>query len=393
VRKWSRRHPSVVVAGVLLLTVCLVGLSISNRLIAREQQKTANALDREKDSNRLLAQEQQKTADALDREKERANEAEEMFRQARQAVDVLVEVSEDELADNFHMVQTRKRLLQTALGFYQDFVEQRRGDAASQADLATVEQRVKGILDELELLRRDMQTMLLRKPVVLRELRLNEQQDKQIAELVRQWNEEREILHTELDSLDEESLRHRLVALAEKREHLFTQLLSDEQGRRLGQLLLQWQGFSAFKEPEVVAALELTREQRAAIRKIERELFGRGPERDRGFTPPERRGVPGERGVPDRGRHDQGPKEDKPHDRGLREQGGPDFRQAMSKVLALLNEEQIQRWRKLTGAAVEGLNEPPFGGLKRTHDNRKQDDSKNDDRQRTEQEVNDREEK
>ncbi|HWB12574.1 MAG TPA: serine/threonine-protein kinase [Pirellulales bacterium] len=322
-RKWSRRHPSVVVATVLLLTVCLVALAISNRMIAQEQAKTA----------------------------QRANEAEELFRQARQTVDVFVKVSEDELADNFYMAQTRKRLLLTALGFYQDLIEQRRGDAASQADLAATEQKVKGILRDLELLRRGMQTLLLHNPVVIRELRLNDEQNELIAGLMLQWDAEWQELHAELDGADEDSRRHRVAVVAENREQALNQVLDAKQMRRLAQLLMQWQGLSAFKEPDVVAALELTGDQRAAIRKIERAYFGKHPEQDRG--PP---GGPGPRR--EHGRHEAGRPDRRPPPPGE----SPDDRQAVSKVLELLNQDQIRRWNELTGVPVDGLHKPPFDG-------------------------------
>ena len=386
VRKWSRRHPSVVVAGVLLLAVSLIAVSVSNRMIAREQEKTSEALGREKLSNRKLAVEQEKTAAALDREKQRANEAEAMFHQARQAVDVLVEVSEEELADNFFVQNARKRLLQTALLFYQDFIDQRRGDAASQADLAAVEQRVKGILHELEILRRDMQTGLLNNAVVIRELRLAEQQGEQVNKLLATWEQQKEQLRPILESLDDDERRRRFVELAEQRESDLEMVLTYEQLKRLGQLALQAQGVWAFKEPDVVAALELTSEQRAAIRKIERAYFGHGAARNR-----ESHDGPGPR--PDRrpprdhGPHEDGPREDGPRnetprggprrDRGPREGGPGDHRppprdderedkQAVADVLALLTGEQLARWQKLTGRPVDGLHDgrrgrPPRG--------------------------------
>ncbi|HVA44877.1 MAG TPA: protein kinase [Pirellulales bacterium] len=365
-RKWSRRHPSIVVAGVLLLAGGLVALSVSTWMIAREQQKTADSLAALSVSNRMIAHEQQKTADALGREKQRANEAEDLFRQARQAVDVLVEVSEDELADKFSMVQTRKRMLQTALGFYQDFIEERRGDEASQADLTTVEQRVKGILRELELLRRNTQTTLLRKPIVIQELRLDEQQEQRTAELLHTWDEEVSDLRSELEALDEEGRRQRFIALAEGRERSVERVLSAEQRERLRQLALQAQGLWAFKEPEVVAALELTRGQRLAIRKIERELFEREP-------PHDHRHGPQDHGPPDRGPRDHGPPEHGLQDHGLHDRGAPDrgshprrpklrdFQQALAKVLALLSTEQIERWHELSGTPLEGLFDMPFG--------------------------------
>ncbi|HEV3342816.1 MAG TPA: serine/threonine-protein kinase [Pirellulales bacterium] len=368
-RKWSRRHPSVVVAAMLLLTVSLVALAINNRMIAQEQAKTA----------------------------QRANEAEELFRQARQAVDVLVELSEEELADNFYMAQTRKRLLQTALGFYQDLIEQRRGDAESQADLAADEQKVKGILRDLELLRRGAQTLLLHNHNVIRELRLNDPQNELIAGLMRQWDEEWRELHAELDEADEDSRRHRLAVVAENREESLNRVLDAEQMHRLGQLLVQWQGLSAFKEPEVIAALELTNDQRAAIRKIEREYFSKRLEEDRG--PPDGPG----RG---RGRHEGGKPDRRPPPPGDRRGPKPhEDREAISKVIGLLNQDQILRWHELTGATVDGLHKPPFDGPPpgppgddrsrddRRHDQRRHDDASTLDQPPPEHPTDEREEK
>ena len=253
---------------------------------------------------------------------------------------MLVEVSEDELADNFAMVHTRKQLLQTALGFYQDFIEQKRGDAASQADLAAVEQHVKGILRELELLRRDVQTGLLRNRAVVQELRLDTKQSAQVAETMNRWVEEWQSLRSEIERLDEDSKRHRMAEMAEERELWLAQVLSETQRLRLSQLLLQWQGLWAFKEPDVVDALALTSEQRAAIRKIERERHDRNPGHDHG--PQDRR---------DR-RTDLKPPDHKPSDH-----RPPDKQQAVAKVLALLSSEQLEHWRRLTGEPVEGLND------------------------------------
>ncbi|HVC96076.1 MAG TPA: serine/threonine-protein kinase, partial [Pirellulales bacterium] len=161
-RKWSRRHPSAVVAGALLLVFGVVGLAINSWMIAGEQRKTA---------------------EALQREELRANEAENLFRQAKEAVNVLIEVSEEELANSPSQEHTRKRLLQTALTFYEDFIEQRRGDTESQAELAAVQDRVKGILRELNLLHREMQAGLLKDHAVLAELELSDEQKQRLADL------------------------------------------------------------------------------------------------------------------------------------------------------------------------------------------------------------------
>ena len=317
-RKWSRRHPSAVVAAAALLVFSIVGLAVSNWLIAAEQQKTA---------------------DALDREKLRANEAEELFRQAKQAIDVLVEVSEVDLADNPMVDQTRRRMLQSALSFYQDLIEQRRGDAASQADLARVEQRVGGILRELNLLHRDMQASLVTNPVVLDELQVDGDQRRRLAELQTQWEGDRNKLFAKSDDTDDETRRRRLVELAEARERTLAEVLSVPQRRRLRQLGVQSQGLFALKEPEIATELELTPQQRVAIRKIERDALhawhawqgdhGRGPGREK-----------------HRGRDDE------------RARWRKVFREALAGATALLTDRQLRRWGELTGPRVEGLDRP-----------------------------------
>ncbi|HEX7446637.1 MAG TPA: protein kinase [Pirellulales bacterium] len=309
-RKWSRRHPSAVIAALVLFVFSMIGLAVSNWLIAAEQQKTA---------------------DALDREKLRANEAEELFGQAKQAVDVLVEVSEVDLADNPSVESTRRRMLQSALNFYQDLIEQHRGNEASQADLARVEQRVKGILRELNLLQRDAQTALLANPLVLDELKVDDQQRRRLAELLSQW-EDRKRLWARSEKADDETRRRRLVELAEQREQTLAEVLSPAQRARLRQLGVQSQGLFALKEPDIVSELELTPRQRVAIRKIEREAFARAFPREK-----------------HRDRED--------HLRWARLV----FQEAMANATPLLTDTQLRRWNVLTGPKIAGL-EWPFPG-------------------------------
>ncbi len=318
-RKWSRRHPSAVIAAVVLFAFSMIGLAVSNWLIAAEQQKTA---------------------DALDREKLRANEAEELFGQAKQAIDVLVEVSEVDLADNPMVESTRKRMLQSALNFYQDLIEQHRGNEASQADLARVEQRVKGILRELNLLQRDAQTALLANPLVLDELKVDDGQRRQLAGLLAQWDDLKQ-LWSQSEKTDDETRRRRLIELAEQREQALAEVLAPRQRARFRQLGAQSQGLFALKEPDIANELELTPQQRVAIRKIEREAFARafGPEHERG----------------------RGPRE-KHRDREERFRWHREvFREAMDKATSLLTDTQLDRWQALTGPRVEGLDWPMPG--------------------------------
>src|SRR5262249_41926088 len=68
-RKWARRHPSVLVAGVVLLVLLAAGSLVSAWLIRGEQEKT-----------RL----------AYEKAEQRASEADQRFQLARQAVDEMI---------------------------------------------------------------------------------------------------------------------------------------------------------------------------------------------------------------------------------------------------------------------------------------------------------------
>ena len=298
--KWSRRHPSVVVAGVLLLIVIAGGLSYSNyreNLRANEAEKSAN-------------------------------EAEKRFQQARQVVDVLIEVSEGELADNPFVQATRRRLLGIALGYYQDFMDQRRGDAVAQGELAAVQERVKRILDELTVLRREMHLGLLENPAVPAALTLTADQQTQVAELLKNRFEERESMWKDAPSLDEEARRRKSVKLVEQNDRALGEILSPEQLERLKQLAIQSQGVFVFKEPEIVEALDITPKQRTAIRAIEHDMFAKMRAlRQQG-----------------RGRGEGGWRPPNPE---LMDE-------AVGRVVALLTADQARRWHELTGAVFPG---------------------------------------
>lgn len=72
--------------------------------------------------------------DAL-RERQRAEEAETRLVLARWAVDELFRMSEEELADRPGMEMLRKRLLRSALAYYQEFLAEWRDDPNAQAEL------------------------------------------------------------------------------------------------------------------------------------------------------------------------------------------------------------------------------------------------------------------
>jgi hypothetical protein len=270
----------------------------------------------------------------------RAAEAEDLFRQARQAVDVLIEVGDQELGDRRDLSGIRKRLLDIALSYYQDFIDQGRGGAASQADLAAVQERVRRILQELEAIQGEMRLGLLWNPAVLDDLRLTPEQRTQLSALRDSWIDERAAGTDEPSKLDEEARRRQYVEQEVARERAIEGILTGTQRERLKQIAIQDRGLFAFKEPEIVKSLELTVEQRRAIRDIEREMFG----------PP-----PGPRHGPGRG-PGAGPGDPRWRPPNLRRQ------ESVPKALALLTDDQVRRWRDLTGEPFTNFEEPPFPG-------------------------------
>ena len=99
-RKWARRHPSVVVAAVVLCVLTTAGSVVSAAMIHQEQEKTL----------------------------QRAVQAENALKLARQSADEMIQISEEELADRPGMEGLRKRMLMSAFGLLSgtDRTERRR---------------------------------------------------------------------------------------------------------------------------------------------------------------------------------------------------------------------------------------------------------------------------
>jgi hypothetical protein len=113
----------------------------------------------------------------------------------------------------------------------------------------------------------------------------------------------------------------RAVARARSYDAEVNGLLTPAQRTRLRQIGLQAEGPSAFSEPEVVAEMQLTAEQRDRIRTIEEEaLFGWM----RGARP----AAPG-------------------NDSGARD------KTVNERIVAVLTEEQIHRWKAMTGEVLK----------------------------------------
>jgi hypothetical protein len=319
--KFARRHPSLVGGGFVVLLLLLAGSLVSTLLVRSEQERTRA--------------EQRKAEEAYRLERQRAAVAEARFLLARRSVDEMFRISEEELADRPGLEGLRKRLLGSVLAYYQEFLEQRRGDAEAQADLREAKQRVEKILADLAVLRAASQLHLLCQTPVLDDLGLDEAQRPKVREFcVRVGREWRESLN-DVGRLSPARRQRRAVERARAYEAEVNVLLTPAQQVRLRQIGLQAEGPGAFAEPEVVAELTLTADQRDRIRTIqEAALFGwmrRPPPGDSARASEVRQGS------------------------------------ATERILAVLTAEQVQRWRALTGPAISAAIRPfpsppaPFG--------------------------------
>jgi serine/threonine protein kinase len=309
--KWARRHRGVVASAVAALLLLVAGLSVATVL-------TARAYDRER----------QKAREA---DEQRAR-AEESFRQARQAVNQLIQIGEDELAGNPALEGIRRRLLEVALAYYQDFINQRHNEPGLQAELEVSRAEVETILRELIALMGSSQYGILHHQAVQAELRLTEDQREALGEIRERW---REAFH-ESRRLGAGERERRLRALALEQEDGITKLFSTAQMRRFKQIALQQRGSQAFSDQTVVSALALTPEQKKRIREIQDEERSAPP---RFGSDPRRPGQP---------------------DRSDRER-----KRARKKLLDLLAADQRRKWDELIGEPFEveihSVPHRPFG--------------------------------
>lgn len=312
VRKWGRRHPAYVRAAVLVMFVVLLLSGVSNWFVAKANRRTYAALK----------------AEQL-----RAEEAESRFSQARQAVDLLVDLSENDLAKP-PLQPLQKQVLEEALRFYQDFVSQYRGDPSREAELVAVEKRLQKVLDDLLVVEGIGQLLLLTEQDVQADLGLRESDSRQVQEIAREFSRQsRALLHGEQRDTSQER-RARFLDLARKSEREMRSILSENQVHRLEQIRLQLAGLIAFSEPKVVKTLGLTESQRETIRQIEAETFLMIDEGKLLLLADDERSI----------------------SEGAQRQTSRAsiYRSAMDKCLTILSPTQLNQWRELVDRPFQG---------------------------------------
>jgi len=303
-RKWGRRHPSHVVALVIVMFAIIVASGVSNWLIAQANRRTGVALNAE----RL-----------------RAEEAERNLQRARQAVDYLIQVSENDLASKFPLHPLQKRILETALAYYQGFIASCRGNPAQEAELLAVQQRLRKVLDEISVMEGGGQLILLGEKDIQADLMLDQDERQRFDAIARQFAEQRAEALGGYQNLSLDDRRARFLELARASERATQSVLSPRQIGRLKQILIQLQGITAFNQAEIADQLKLTEPQRRLMRQIEVEAFVMLVELSQSSD--------------EKDRHQMG--------RRL-------MRTAMDKCLAALTPTQAGAWTKMIGDPFQG---------------------------------------
>ncbi len=303
-RKWGRRHPSYVVALVIVMFAIIVTSGVSNYLIAQANHRTK---------------------EALNAERIRAEEAERNLQQARQAVDYMIQVSENDLASKFPLHPLQKRILETALIYYQGFIAYHHGNPAQEAELLAVQKRLKKVLDEMSVMEGAGQLILLGEKDIQTDLMLDQAERQRFDAIAQKFTEQRTEMLQNYQNLSLTERRARFVELARASEQVTQSVLSERQIQRLKQIVIQLQGITAFNQPEIADALKLTESQRQAMREIEVETFIMLSERST-LT-------------------DEQTRRDKRQ--GL-------MRSAMDKCLSALTPAQLVSWKKIVGDPFHG---------------------------------------
>jgi serine/threonine protein kinase len=320
--RWARRHRPVVVSAVVLLVAATAGLLVSTLLIAQAHGEAEAAYERER----------QKAAEAL---RQRAR-AEDSFRAARRAVDFFTHVSEDELVDKAAILDVRRRLLEGALRYYQEFIDQRQDDPSIQAELAASRAHVAEILDELSAQQGSLQatlpTTLVTDKAVQQDLGVTRAQADKIAEkLGRPGGPKAAALRT-IRSLPPDERGKKLKAMATANEKAIGAVLSPPQVGRLKQIALQQRGPLAVGDPDVAEALGLSPEQRARLQALQ--------ERTRHALE-----------AAARHRRDRG--------KGM-QHAQQAWKHAEAEVVAILTPAQLTAWREMTGAPFRSRTQLPY---------------------------------
>ncbi len=242
--KWSRRHKAVVLSGIILLALTTLGLLGSTVMINRAYK------------GEIL----------------KAKEAEKNLAHARRVVDFLTLISTEELNDNPEFLPVRQKLLNAALEYYQQFIDEHQNDATIREELDASSLRVQQILDVLaaqqEYTQIMLRAMLLENEAVQKDLRLSPNQKDKIWDMAAQLKDQRRQALTISLKLSANERSDKFKELAASQDKYLTVILKPDQIKRLKQIALQQHGVHAFAETEIATALGLSPDQKIQIRPL-----------------------------------------------------------------------------------------------------------------------------
>lgn len=323
INKWRRRNSGLVAAAGLLLLVTTAALATTTFAIWNQQRQTS---------------------DALQRETEQRQVAEKRFAQAQQAVETFSQLSESELSHRDGLQDLRRSFLETSLTFYQEFLEDPVVDSSVEPGLQATRDRVQKMVAELKVLENLEPLRLLGDVRVQQELNLSADESSQIQADVSTFMDRRRSLASQfVGGLDDEN--DELSKLLVEFNQAINERLSSQQIARLRQLNRQRRLPFTFKTSEIINALSLSGAQVEQIDLIIEQTApfrwggprGGAPGRDARSPGPLAGRGPG----PGPGPGSEGPPLDDAHRRATKN--------AVEKILEILNPEQQARWQQLIG--------------------------------------------
>ena len=209
--------------------------------------------------------------------------AENDFALAQHAIEFFVQFS-SELSQNPAMEDVRRRLLETALDYYEDFLMQHGDEPSIQEELAASRERAEHILTELSRLRGPTLLKLIQDGKVQKDLGLATDQRKKIDVLVGKYFDHIKSFWEPAKYFgDLKNTKPKAPPKAvdtDSVEDAVLTILNAEQKKRFQQIALQvqQQGRLGFSDPGLIKALDLRAEQRQKIRKLQNDAHKRWAE-------------------------------------------------------------------------------------------------------------------
>src|SRR5262249_16194150 len=245
------------------------------------------------------------------------------------------EIAEEKLAGP-PFNKARRKFLEAALIYYQEFLADAGDDPSVQEELKESFARVDGILKELTELEGSGRYMLLAERDVQDDLKPTPEQREKLREYNKATVKRGQELFRDIHKLSNAERQQRVREGARANQAGANAIVTAEQRARLKQLELQQKGPQAFLEGDVIAALKLTPRQQDRVRAIHEEM--------------------GRELMPEPG---HGPDPSRMSDL---------LKQKTKKIADdVLTPEQREQWRELTGPAFTGkFMKGPFGVYIRT---------------------------